>query len=228
MVVGNGLLAEAFLDYEDNPDIVIFASGVSNSLENENRAFQRERDLMLSTIKNNNKKTFIYFSTCSIYDKTVEHRPYVIHKLDMENLIQEKCNKYLVLRLPNIIGFGGNERTILNYFVNNIKNGKIINLWTKATRNLLDVEDLLSIFKIILDNYNHNKVLNVAHVNSFYVLEIVRQVEVFLGKTARLNLIDKGNSMVIDVSEIKQELLKVITQKKQSIDYIALLLEKYY
>ena len=57
MIIGNGLIANAFLDC-DNPDVVFFASGVSNSLEKDNANFLREQTLLekiIAEIKNPKK-----------------------------------------------------------------------------------------------------------------------------------------------------------------------------
>ena len=69
MIIGNGLLAQAFSEYNNNDEILIFASGVSNSLEEKESEFDREAKLLKSVITNYPDKTMVYFSTCSVYDK---------------------------------------------------------------------------------------------------------------------------------------------------------------
>ena len=61
MIVGDGLIANK-LKFIDSEDIIIFASGVSNSNENNESEFEREREL-LSTFIGYDKK-LIYFSSC--------------------------------------------------------------------------------------------------------------------------------------------------------------------
>lgn len=47
MIVGNGLVASAFLPYfAEDPEIMIFASGVSNSRETRKEEFVREEKLL--------------------------------------------------------------------------------------------------------------------------------------------------------------------------------------
>ena len=53
MIIGSGLLASEFSDLEENNSIVIFASGVSNSLETNNAKFNREEQLITNTININ-------------------------------------------------------------------------------------------------------------------------------------------------------------------------------
>jgi hypothetical protein len=66
MVVGNGMLARKFANYINDDSVVIFASGVSNSLEIARSEFIREQLLLEKTILENVEKKIIYFSTCSM------------------------------------------------------------------------------------------------------------------------------------------------------------------
>ncbi len=228
MIVGSGLLAKAFKEFVNDEEILIFASGVSNSLETGKKEFQRESNLLLNTIRKYPDKKLVYFSTYSIFEKKAEHRFYVNHKLEMERLIQKESKHYFIFRLTNIVGPGGNKSTILNYLVSRIKNEKVINLWKNATRNILDVDDLLLIVKNILKGSESKMKINIANINSFKVSEIISQLEMFFKKAAILNLIDKGESIQIDISEVEDDIKKVLTPAKQSIEYISLLLIKYY
>ena len=46
MLVGSGLIASAFLDYKDNDDVIVIASGISNSKETDYKKYQREIDMI--------------------------------------------------------------------------------------------------------------------------------------------------------------------------------------
>ena len=87
MVIGNGLMAKSFSDYNNRNDIIVFASGVSNSTETRSSEFKREYNLVIDVLKRYPEFKFVYFSTCSIEDKSVEERPYVRHKLKLEDYI---------------------------------------------------------------------------------------------------------------------------------------------
>ena len=63
MIIGNGLIANSFLDSDLN-NIIIFASGVSNSKEENLLEFDREKKLLLRIIYENFNKKIVYFSTC--------------------------------------------------------------------------------------------------------------------------------------------------------------------
>ena len=63
-IVGNGLIAKAFKDFNFSKNCVIFASGVSDSADENNLNFEREFNLLEKTIKNFRNIRLIYFSTC--------------------------------------------------------------------------------------------------------------------------------------------------------------------
>ena len=136
MIVGKGLIASLFMQ-ENHEDILIFASGVSNSSETRAEEFLREKNLLERTIANNPDKLCVYFSTCSIYDSSKNNSPYVLHKLKMEEFVKENASKYLILRVSNAVGKGGNPNLLMNYLIRSVENNETINVHTKATRNLI-------------------------------------------------------------------------------------------
>lgn len=142
MIVGNGLIASLFVDNDDE-NVIFFASGVSNSLETRVEEFLREENLIKNTISENTDKVFVYFSTCSIYDSSKTGSDYVLHKLKMEQLIKKSCPQFLILRVSNAVGKGGNPNLLMNYIVKAVKNDETINVHTQATRNLIDIDNFI-------------------------------------------------------------------------------------
>lgn len=62
MIVGNVLFATAFTShFSDNPNVIVFASEVSNSKESQFEQFEREYQLLQEYIRS--KKLILYFST---------------------------------------------------------------------------------------------------------------------------------------------------------------------
>ena len=89
IVIGDGLMARAFSGSDLPEGVVVFASGVSNSLETDLRQFKRERSLLEETLRQHPQATLVYFGTCSVYDPERSSTPYVRHKLEMESLIEK-------------------------------------------------------------------------------------------------------------------------------------------
>ena len=56
MVVGNGLIASQFYNYHLNKDVLIFASGVSNSSNKLQSEFDREVELLQESFKKHPEK----------------------------------------------------------------------------------------------------------------------------------------------------------------------------
>ncbi len=56
MVIGNGLIGCIFSSFTKNDEIIIFASGVSNSKESNKNEFDREEKLLKTTISENPEK----------------------------------------------------------------------------------------------------------------------------------------------------------------------------
>lgn len=228
MVIGNGLIAKTFNDYINDKDIIIFASGVSNSTEKNSLSFEREYKLLKDTITKFSTVKFIYFSTCSIDDDSVNERPYVKHKLVLENYIILHVKRYLIFRVSNVIGYQGNAHTILNFLVSHVKNGSEIELWKFAERNLIDAEDVKLIVDDVLKKNINNRIVNIALKESSLVVNIVEQIEVFFNLKANVRLVDKGNSLHIDTSKITSSLDKIESLKGTGLQYINNLLLKYY
>lgn len=224
MIIGRGLIANVFKDI-NREDIIFFASGVSNSLETDTNQFKRERDLIEKTIEKNPTKKFVYFSTCSIYDSSKYASAYVLHKLDMENLIEKIAQNFLICRVSNAVGNGGNSNLLINYLVNNIKENNPILVHQKATRNLIDVEDIGNITLRLLDE-KINTIQNIAYIENFSVLEIVFALEKYLSKSAIIKLLNKGESYTIDTSYIVDYFKK--NNKMIKMEYLNTLLKRYY
>jgi nucleoside-diphosphate-sugar epimerase len=228
MVIGNGLMAKTFSDFNNRTDIIVFASGVSNSTEKNYLEFNREHNLLVDTLKKYPDSKFIYFSTCSIEDEAVKKRPYVKHKLQIEDYIKSNSKDFLIFRISNVVGDRGNAKTLMNYLVHCVKNSIEIKLWKYAERNLIDADDVKLIVKDIIENKVNNSVINIASRDSLSVESILKEIEKYFDIEAKVSLISKGNSLSIDTSEISLSLDKIENTKGVGLQYISNLLKKYY
>ena len=227
-VVGNGMLAQAFKKgLVRNRSLVVFASGVSDSgcvvLEN----FNRERELLTTKLHQiQGSRPFIYFGTCSVYDPDSWDRPYVIHKKAMESLVlSHPCG--LVVRLPQVVGSQAPSSTLLASLVTRIRQGRKVQVWQNAVRNLLDVEDVVCIVDAWLTlSMPKDKVLNVANPNSVSILELIHIIETELNLMARIVRVSKGAEYKIDI----QPMLAAasLAQVDFGKDYLRRLVRKYY
>ena len=111
------MVAGALKDISGWEEDILFSSGVSNSGELASSAFLKETNLVESFIhKLSPDSSFVYFSTTSIFDTSKLSNPYIIHKLSIEKLLKESNINFLIVRLPNLVGFSTNPHTLTNYF----------------------------------------------------------------------------------------------------------------
>jgi nucleoside-diphosphate-sugar epimerase len=219
MLIGKGMIANIFSSYKNDDNILIFASGVSNSNEKNKQEFLREKNLINTYLEQYPDMLFIYFSSCSLEDNELKNTHYHLHKKDMEVLIINHAKNYLIFRLPNIIGYSGNENNIINFFFNTIINYQEFTVWENATRNIVDIDDMYKVIKYTIENgIFNNKVINIAYNNNIKIIDLVNIIEEILDKKANYKKIDKGFDMKIDNSLI-QPILKNLSigQPKLSI-----------
>lgn len=228
MVIGNGLMANAFSDYKERNDILIFASGVSNSLEIDQTEFDREFKLLKSILCKHPNCKLIYFSTVTIKNDALRQSPYIKHKIIVEKHIQSTVSNYLILRVSQVVGNGGNNHTIMNYLVSNVSNAISFDLWKSAERNIIDIEDVKYVVDQLLQQDVKNKIINIAMRENIKVIELVKLIEHYLNKKAKFNLIEKGGRLKIDVDYISETLINLEKVKGKEVQYISQLLEKYY
>ncbi|MBP8990886.1 MAG: NAD(P)-dependent oxidoreductase [Spirochaetes bacterium] len=193
MIIGNGFLANHFSFYKNSNDVLIFASGVSNSNENQPANFERERNLLLKTIEKNIKKLIVYFSSCDVIYANILDKPYFFHKIEMEQLIINYSKEYLIFRIPQIIGYSRNKNTLINIIIDSIINNKKIEVWSRSYKNLIEINDIFFIANDLISNYLcKNKIINVINKYYYSINEIINVMEKIINKNAIKDLVEKG------------------------------------
>lgn len=221
MIIGNGLIANSLrnIDSENN---LFFASGVSNSLETRSSEFEREFTLLKDTLENNNGKKLIYFSTVSVNDQSKKNSHYVLHKLAMEDYLKNNSKNYLILRIGNIVGNGGNPNTLFNFLKTQIINNNKFVLHRNARRLLIDMDDIAKFLEINCSGLS-NKTINYAFPYYYDLKEIITAIEEKINKTAVYDEINEGDFYTVTFEENVNKFFSDITPK----DYISILAEKY-
>jgi nucleoside-diphosphate-sugar epimerase len=228
VIIGKGMVAHAFKDLSGWEDDVLFAAGVSNSGEQDEKAYQKETELVkLNLQKLKSPARFVYFSTTSIFDPSKSGNFYIRHKLFVEDLIRNSNVNYLILRLPNLVGRSNNPNTLTNFFASAIKSGRKIKLNSKAIRHLIDVSDLSVILNDIIKQFGRrNLTVNVDTDKPLTAGEILSLLEEVLKKKAYIEpVFDDGriHSIAEDKSNSSENYLW-----KTGENYHMNLLKKYY
>jgi len=201
MIIGNGLLANAFRKVVMPSDTLIFASGVSDSKSTNTLSFQRELDLLTSTIRENAAMRLVYFSSASVLDSALTSDVYVRHKIECEQIIRAECMRHLILRVTNVVGNSGNPNTVFKFFVDRITGGNSFEVWTHACRNLIDIDDVVSITVALLNTEKPNQTFLLANPVSVMVPDLVYALEDRLGRKAQAVFVPKGNCAALEMNE---------------------------
>ena len=205
MVVGNGMLAKAFSGFSARQDIVIFASGVSDSNERDSAQFDREKALLSDVRRRFADQLIVYFGTCSMEDPDRCHTPYVQHKLEAESILESDGRPWLVLRLPLVIGPRHESNTLGEFLFRKISAGEPFEVWRDAIRYPLDVSDAVRAGEVFAAMPQYwNRRINVA-LQSYPVLDFVRIFEDILQKRAIYSVSARGGPM-ISCPELESEL----------------------
>lgn len=224
MVVGSGLLGSNMSLFDNNEDILIFASGVSNSKETNENEYMREFNLLKTFI--GTKKKLIYFSTCSVLYECLHQSKYIIHKKLIEEFIKNNFQNYIIFRLPNVVGNTNNKHTSFNFFKNNLLNNLPINVERNSTRYFIDVDDVVGSTKtIILDESQNKKEINVCFNNKIDIFNFIILMSKQIGVNPVMVLSDNGCSHDIDNTDFIDQIDK--TYKKINNDYNLQIIKKY-
>jgi nucleoside-diphosphate-sugar epimerase len=228
LLIGSGLLARSFAaHYERRQDVIVFASGVSDSRCDVESEYRREESLLRSAmLRHEGARLFVYFSTCSVFDPSARDTRYVRHKLEMEDLVSQ-LNGHLVLRLPVVVGNGGNPRSLVRSLVEKVKSDEVIEVWRNAGRYLVDVDDVVAIGHDLIANESaRNERINIAGPHDVPVPELVSVIGKVVGKSPRCRFIERGSRYAIDTQRIRSAVARA--RIRFDSDYVERVLCKYH
>ena len=222
------MVASALKNLSGWENDILFSSGVSNSGEQNEINFHREIELVkLYLEKITNPASFVYFSTTSIFDPLKKHSSYILHKLKIEKLIKASERNFLIIRLPNLVGFSSNPNTLTNFFADSIRLERKIQLNRSAIRHLIDVADLSLILNDLKDIYGNKKItVNVETDKPLSADLILNLLEEILLKKAFVQPISESAELKGYENDLNISSIKYIWKTKE--DYHKNLLKKYY
>ncbi|EJL67643.1 NAD-dependent epimerase/dehydratase family protein [Chryseobacterium populi] len=221
MIIGNGLIASSLKNI-DSDDMLFFASGVSNSLETRRSEFEREFNLLKNALENAKEKKIVYFSTLSIHDQSKQDSHYVLHKKDIENYIKNNSENYLILRIGNIVGNGGNPNTLFNFLKTQISNNHQFVLHLNAKRLLVDIDDISKFLELNCSKMK-NRTLNFAYPYYYNLKEIIAVIEKSLAKKAYFEEVQQGDFYQVEFNEN----INTFFAETSAERYLEILADKY-
>lgn len=224
MIVGSGLLARAFAPaFASRRDVLVFASGVSNSLQADPAAFAREAALLDDALRHDG--VLLYFGTCSIGDADRRDTPYARHKAAMETRVLDHPGG-LVLRLPQVVGDTPNPHTLTNFLRDRILHETAFSVWEHAERNLVDVDDVARIGARLVEAHAGPRAVAIAAPRPVRMPALVAMFERVLDRRAHFTLEPRGAPLRIDAAEAHA--IAGTLGIDMDGDYVDRLIGKYY
>ncbi len=214
MIIGSGQLAKAFQKSKLKDDTCIFASGVSNSSCTDKNQFEREKNLLIDTLKNNSDKKFVYFSSCALSAIEYPKNDYYKHKANMEDIIKEHSNNYYIFRVPQLFGDLILHKTLINFIYKAIEHNHKFNIYDEAYRYVIEINDVQKLVENYLDN-DGCITIDLANPYRYKVLDIVQIFEKLLGKKAHYEVIQKEDKYTLDLTSLED----FVKEKRIDIDF---------
>lgn len=230
IIIGNGFIAKNLKKIKlKNKKTIFFASGVSNSNCKNALEFNREYIKLKAIKKNYSSYRFIYFSSCSVTDKSRKNNDYQKHKLRIERYIKNNIKYYKIFRIPEVIGNNKNSNTLLNFFFNSFKNNKKIQTSHNAYRNLIDIKKIILTVEFILNNNYKKRTIDIVNLNYYSTIEIISCFEKIFKK--KIKYITNTKYDNIDKYKVDFNFIEKIYNKmdiKFKKNYLCMELKKIY
>ena len=220
MVVGNGQLAKIFQNSDILNEVCIFASGVSNSSCIDINQFQREKKLLLETLKNNSDKKFVYFRSCALSAIEYPKNNYYEHKRNMEDIIKEYSHSYYIFRIPQLFGDLILHKTLINFIYKSIEHNHKFNIYDEAYRYVIEINDVRKLVEIYLIQHNSCLTIDIANPYRYKVLDIVQIFEKLLNKKANYEIVHKEDKYTLDLTPLEDFVKEKGINIKFGKDYI--------
>tara|TARA_B100001057_G_C22632955_1_gene865125 strand:- start:176 stop:886 length:711 start_codon:yes stop_codon:yes gene_type:complete len=190
-IIGKGFIAKNLSKISREiiqSKIIIYAAGISNSNTESRKDLVREINSFNKFSKINKRKKILFISTADVTNNLKNRSKYVKNKIKIEKSIKKNFKNFIIVRIPQIIGKSKNKNTLINFFYNKIKSRKTIKLLLNVDRNLLDIDDIIKMIKVIIMNNKINKkVITLSNKYFIQPIDIIRIFEKTLKISAKYN-----------------------------------------
>jgi nucleoside-diphosphate-sugar epimerase len=214
-IIGNGMIAKGLLRYSaDVNDAVVFASGVSDSTLKDRQEYERECQMLEQVIGDcrQRDKTLVYFSSGgTVYGKRNDERKedaplfpetmYGQHKVRCESVISSSGVRYLIARLPTVVGQTKSKTQLIPVLIKQAMEGTVT-LFKDAERDIIGIADVARIIVAILKKLNKSEIINVASGISVPVSDIYIEIQNNLVVKPAIKIISGGDKQLFNVDKL--------------------------
>jgi nucleoside-diphosphate-sugar epimerase len=215
---------------EKIPDIIIHCASINKSFDEtdkKKKKFIKNIEMVKNIINyaNINKvKKIIFFSSIDIYGKITKkivnenNKPNSVNyygksKLICERLMKKNSNLFrsICLRIPGVLTLDlSNNRTFLGNIIKKLICKKKITIFNedKKFNNLIDVQELFKVLKLLINKklYN-NKIYNLSANSPISILQIIKKIQnIFLISSYICIRSKKQKSFIINNKKIQKDL----------------------
>jgi len=214
MIIGSGQLAKVFAKSQIQDNVCIFASGVSNSSCTDEKQFEREKNLLIDTLKSSCDKKFVYFSSCALSAIEYPKNDYYRHKANMEDIVKKYSDNYYIFRIPQLFGDLILHKTLINFIYKSIEHKDKFTVYDEAYRYVIEINDV----RRLVESYllcKSSFTVDLANPHRYKVLDIVEIFEQLLNKKAHYEVIKKEDKYILDLTLLEN----FAKEKKIDIDF---------
>ncbi|MBE1455957.1 nucleoside-diphosphate-sugar epimerase [Nocardiopsis terrae] len=223
--MGNGFLARSLRPItRRHPGMVVVAAGVSWASGASQAEYDREARLVSAIADrcSDDGRRLVFFSTAAtgMYGlaegpgredaPVVPGTPYGEHKWSLEELLRGSGVDHLILRLGHLVGPGQPSHQLLPTLVAQLREGTV-HIQRGATRDLIDVADVVVIIDRLLEMDLSKETVNVASGVSVPVERIVDHLQRRLGLTASREYRNGGSHHVVSIDKLRDLVPEVRT-----------------
>lgn len=238
-LVGTGFLARHLAAIGGrHPGVLLLAAGVPMP-DNPPEAYAREANLVEWAADRCSERgdLLVFLSTAgaAVYgtpssagredEPAVPADDYGRHKLGLERRVAALCARHLVLRLTYVVGPGGRPDRLVPALIRQLRTGTVT-VYRGATRDLIDVSDLVRIVDGLLLAGIEGEVVNVASGWSVPVEQLVDLLEVRLGTRATRRYVDVELPHRVSTEKLCR-LLPAVQEMSFGPDYPRVVLDRY-
>jgi nucleoside-diphosphate-sugar epimerase len=214
IVDGTGLLGRAFLAAGTGPDALVFARGVADSSCTDPAAFARETACIDDALERaaTGGLRFVYFTGAPIYgrfegpaDEETPLRPtsaYGIHQAAAEERIRSHRADHLIIRLPNVVGVGGNDHQLIPSLRRQVLAGSVV-IQQGAQRDLIAATDVVRAVLALLEAGVRDRTVVVASGISTPVGQLASWLAEELGAAPRFDVRDGGEEQRFSIGLLR-------------------------
>ena len=215
IVDGHGLLGRAFARADrGSGHALVFARGVADSQCEDAAEFDRELRALDAALGRAyaNSLPLVYFSGAPIYgpldgpaDERTRLRPvsrYGVHQARAEERVRAARAAHLIVRLPNVVGAGGNPSQLIPSLARQSLAG-VVRVQEFATRDIIAVDDVVRAVVALLAAEIRNRTVVVASGISTPVADLARWIAAALGVRPVVAASLDGEPQVFNIDRLR-------------------------